>query len=445
VSELKELGIYDEAPRAARLTQAVNRILLFLIAPPVRVVWSLSGVIAIAIVISRPARDAVERTWFSITLVALAVIAEMLIGVLMVRKAGLIRRFVLGRPVFGKVGGSPVRVVRASIRAASEAELEFDAADRKVMDEVADFMRDATESTFRDQFHRVERERDASDEEGGEDRWREVWKGVLSTRIGNIAIGEFLDGRSHSFLVLGPKFRAVLALVEPLLMAYWIVVVWLVAGALFGDGTLLPALQAGLVVSVMISSVVFLNHVIGLGAKFPIETEQLLARLPQELHARALKLGEKEVTPRGVKLSERYYSIVRDFMGQTLLRQGLVATGNLTPLIALCGVAAAMFAPGSLGSVLRDYGVLLLSLPCILVGLLFGHYLTFLVLENVRQFLAPVIGGAAAAGVPLVAEYLATGAVQADQRTIVTSVISGVLGAVVTGVTNRIKDAVPAK
>jgi hypothetical protein len=444
VSELKELGIYDEAPRAARLTQAVNRLLMFLIAPPVRVVWSLTGVIAIAIVISRPAREAVDRTWFSIVLVALAVIAEMLIGVLMVRKADVIRRFVLGRPVFGKVGGSPVRVLRAGIQAASEAELEFDPADRKVMDEVADFMRDATESTFRDQFRRVERERGASHEEGGEGRWREVWEEVLSTRIDNIPIGEALDSRSHSFLLLGAKFRAVLALVEPLLMAYWIAVLWLVARALFGTGTLLPAFQAGLLLSVMISSVVFLNHVIGLGAKFPIETEQL-PWLPQELHARALELGEKEVTPRGVKLSERYFSIVRDFMGQTLLRQGLVATGNLTPLIALCGLAAAIFAPGSLASVLRDYGVLLLSLPCILVGLLFGHYLTFLLLQNVRQLLAPVIGAVAAAGVPLAADFLVTGGVKVDSRTIVTSVVAGVLGATVTTVTNRIKDAVPAK
>jgi hypothetical protein len=287
---------------------------------------------------------------------------------------------------------------------------------------------------FKNEFLKLDRGSQTDQEE----RWRDVWEHeVLDYKVGQATLRDIFGPPSYASILLPLRLLGVRSLISPILKVFQVVLVWSAYRYLNNDQGLLSVLQIGIVFSVTLSMLIYLNHSLALSEIEVMRT----ADLPTGIREQAELLIGRKMIPTRISILSGYFESV----GQYFLRVITVGTFyNALLTLGLLGLslgAGVAFAGDKSDELLSSYGSLALALVLIPVAMVTAHYAATLLIQHLRHFAAVVIGGLVTALLPLGIQYAARGNVSGDTTTVLSASISGGMGALATAigtmVTNR--------
>ncbi len=409
-----------DVPPAVRVMQALDLVLVLAFANPVMAfVIDVGAFILATIFVTSAARDGVDSGWFSVGVIVLVVLLWLGLVWQSSKTIQFLARLQNGPPAFGDLGGLPKRLLRTTIRASKGLKFELTQEDAALMEEYASVLRAGDEVLLREKFLEVE--------DGEDDGWADVWeRELLAYPAGDLTLRDAY--KAHTVGIIPLRLVQVGQLVGPMFLAFQFLLSFLAYRALTGAGSWVTVFQVGLVVTFVLTMIIYLNHVKSLQTIQLLETPQeLLEKLPDDLQERVTALVGAQIVPIRVAVTPSYFSAIRDYFAGAI---AVVSSFNALVQLVAVGVAFLASIPfaDSRGDVASDYGKLALTLAVIPFGILAAFYLASLLIQHVRHFAAIALGGLVTALAPLALTYLAKGEVPDDTRSIVTAAAAGLVG-----------------
>jgi hypothetical protein len=433
-----------EAPLAARVLKVVNVALAIVFAIPITaILFDLLFVVLFALIVSSEARAWVDTLWFSIVIIAGLILLMMALGGLMQRLWPWPFRLIDGPPAFGRLGGGAKHVLQTTIKAATDLRVEFDPSDARLAEELAQTDLGATEAVLKEKYLELApAEFPDDDEDALEQRWQRIWENeILGYRAGNSTLRESVGAPSYGGLIIGTHLLSVRNIVVPAYKILQLVLIVLVYRALTGDGSWLTVFQVGLVFTFALSMVIYLNH-----SKLFGELEILPPppNLPEPYREEWDQFQGKKLIPLSITIAPGYFGTIGRYFARNI---GVWAFYNAVVMLFViaCTVALTLVvSPEYRDDYLPWYGTLALALALIPAGMLAAHFFATLILQHARQLSAVVVGGLVTALAPLGVQYLVEGEVSGNTAIIITTVVTGVLGAVAAGFGTVVKERMSA-
>jgi hypothetical protein len=397
-------------------------------------------------IISTPARQAVAGWWFDVAILVALLALSWIFGLVILRLRAWYRRQILGPPAFGEAGGLEERVLRATFRAAPDLHLTFSPQDEEFLTRLHAVDVEITRIGLRHRFFNS-RMRAGADEAAIEDEWTAAWERIQRHSIEGQSYERVIHDYPNALIFL--PFWIVGSFAGTFLLdLYMTIMVWLAYRWATGAGTILPILEVTVLFSFVTALWVFVNRAYR-ASEIPImiPPREVLTDIGVDnpaLLSRADALRGHVLRPVDVRLGPRYFDELRSFFIRALALD--VATRIFT-IVTACGVALAaglLFGHDD-ATVSNAYWRMILVLAVAPIGLLIGHYLASLIIQDVRKTVAPVLGGLVAAGVPLLGQYVLTGSVGDDPRAVTSALALGVFTVAATVLGEIVKARVEAK
>lgn len=436
------LGILTEVPLPARLGSGLRKFLTWYSNSHCYRVVAFFIVLAMIWFISAPARGTITQWWLDVVLLVLLFSAASGIGILKQHSQARLLRYLLGRPAWGEAGGMEARLFRATIRAAPDVRMVFNAADRERMDQLAALDTEVTRIGVGHTFFKA-RLHDGADEAAIEDEWKETWNQIQSYPVdGDTSYADIR--RNYPDALTTIPYWLLSSLTATLTLDFFmLIIIWLGYRWAARTGSILPILEAILFFSFIIPSWLFINRVYrttkiplgGLSRETLVEagiTDDVLLSKIDEIRGKSVRLLEVRLGPRYVK--EQLAFSVHTF--------AIDLTTRLLTILPIVGVALAggiLFGNSSVTSLTDTYLRLMLVIVIAPIGLLAGYYLASVLLQDVRKSLAPVISGFVGAGLPLLGQYLLTGSIGNSPRAVASSITLGLIGIVAASLAEIVK------
>jgi hypothetical protein len=417
--------------------RAVNFVLEILFARRMTaLIFDLGATVGLVLIATAYLRQALDSTWASVAIVVGLEAFVQWLGWLAFRHQDVLARLVDGPPAFGPLGGLQRSTLRTVIRTSQQLRVDFDPADRALVDRLSAIDLESVESMFKKKFLEVSND---TPETEVEEEWRNVWENeVLAYTAGNATLHDTFGAPSYASIVMPIRLLGVRNLVSPIFKVFQILLLWIAYRYLNGEQSLLTVLQIGLVFSLTISMVIYLNHSIALSEIEVIPSPEVV---PDEFREQANQLVGRKVMPTRIMLKTGYFESV----GRFFLRS--IAFGTLYNSVLTLGLIAislviGLLAAGDSSEVLSSYRDLSVAVLIIPFAIMLSHYVATLLVQYLRHLAAAVIGGALSAFVPFVVDYSVHGHVSASSTTIISSAVTGTTVALVTAVatllTNRV-------
>jgi hypothetical protein len=402
--------------------------------------------------IATPAVVEVDRSWFIFALIALFVLIGLFISKF---STGWDYRLTYGRPMFGSYGGVPRQVLKAEIECAADVQIDLPDQDMKDLAAAAHATEDFIAAHTKNAYFRFQKERNG--QLPTQEQWEDYWVCQTTYRIADSSYRDALTKHPQAFALV-PIWLLRTVLVVPLAVIGFAVVM-LLSPIAAESPSLVPAMLVTSVFFALLASVVTLwlsgSH---RGVPIPLdrpdgfdaEVDKLAYLSEQErskLKAQAASLAGRTALITGIRIGTRYKAAITMFLGRQLVVTliGLLIVAVVE--IGVCLLAAAPFAEhfAPLASQYgRQAGLLALSAVVMLVAYYFWAFL----FSRIGDIVAPVIGAVGTAVIIPVGQYIFTGHLNLNARTItgiVAAAVAGAFGGILTELAKRPDKALPQK
>ncbi len=280
-----------------------------------------------------------------------------------------------------------------------------------------------------------------------EEEWRKVWNDqILGLRIGGtskgvVTFGAVLAEDSVAFELEALKLAGVTALAMSLVKVFQGVMTYLAFSVVSGNASYLTGLQVGLVLSLIISLLLFIFHshqraeltLLGSGTLPEVVKDRFADRVDRLSRGGPLH-------PIRVTAAKGYLGTIRDHFGWLLAGITTINTVAALLAVAIALVVGAAWRPPSLRDLIVWYERFAFGLILIPIALLGGYYVTFWILRNARIFMAAVITGGLGIALPYALTYFVTGRLDLGQATnAIAAAAGGILPTTVAVITSKIR------
>jgi hypothetical protein len=418
-------GISGRTPVAVRVVRALLYVLVFIRMYSGKLYGGLSFVAVSSVVL--PAYVA-ARTG---AVILVSVVAVFVLGAILgPRLEGSEYRMLYGDPLFGRYGGIPHRVSRATVQSAGDVTVRVPEPDTQPLLDQVTLTEDVVAHTIENNYRKLDPPED----------WNDYWNREMTHPFAGSSYREALTTSPGSFLVI-PSWLYRLRLLEPLVPTFLTVVILLSS---FGPTTagaraflLQVAVVLGLLCALLVLAIRGLERgqPIKLGlAPEAIEHVNRLDRVSPETRAELLRRSEqlagRSTTVLATSVGRRANGVVVRLFARILV---VIVALNLL-LLAVIGAVAML--SGLLFSshdhaVLTAYGRMWWALVQAVVVLVAAYLFWTLVLLQLRHLAAVAVGTLTTVAVVPLIQYVTTGRVSFDPKTlavVVPTVIAAAVG-----------------
>jgi hypothetical protein len=324
--------------------------------------------------------------------------------------------------------------------------MTFGADDQAYLEEQQAFSEHATERTFQLAYEKAvaEGKLDATAHD-----WPIVWKRLLNRSVDGVTFADTIRSRPSLWGALLPRIAFEHQLVNPLVALYSLLMGWLIArAAVHPDAAhLLIIAQVGLFGSLVVALIVYVNHVYMFsqlkvfGDKRIVEAER--KAIPEEFReqweshvaryeGRIIRPVSFEYEPPFVRAAGAYFSPLATAFA---FLNAMVFVG-LAVIAALLGLITSVHSAGDLFSVAGRVALGLIAVPTLMF---LGSRLGFALMQNVKRFTALLVVAVALAFVPQLITYVFTGKLSGGKVGLISSIATGLLGALGTAIAETLK------
>jgi len=434
--------VKQDIPLGVRAIQAIDVLIALAFANPLmKMLIDWAAMALLTIVVTSQARSAVDETWFSVLVFILVIVPLIVIALQHGRVGRAISRLELGPPGFGELGGLPKRLLRTTIKASKGLRFELGPEDAELMEEYGALAKSVDEALLRKRFLELEAATGA-DPDRIEADWKEVWENeLLAYRVGDATLRDTYNPLSLGAMILPLRLTSVSTLVAPMILVFQFVVGFLAFRALTGGQSWVTVFQVGLLISFILTSIIYLNHVTSLQTIELLKSpDAVLDNIPEDLREKFDGLVGRRVVPIRVKTAPLYFRAIRDyFAGGIALATFFNALAQLL-LVAIALIAAIAAAPGSRAEIVSGYGTLALAFVVIPFAIVASFYAASVLIQQFRSLTAGLLGGLATALLPLGLTWIVNGDVPSGTQAIILAAVSGVVGTFATVLGTHLKE-----
>jgi hypothetical protein len=432
-------GVYSEVPVTDRIVQVTVKVLYRALGTEAaKAIRGWIVLIVLVAVFTSELRSESRAGFWEIVLMVLLGMYLIAHGLIILRVRPTLERMIMGAPAFGPVGGLPGRLFFAMMRLSFEIRyvLRRDDWQRfKVYNEVD---RDVTEELLkRSYFTHIEQEEAELDTSRLEERWQRYWTTrILGTGPGGRTFRDALDIENVGFRAEGFKLMTIVAVGSQLFDLMFVVMVVLLYLHLAEMIGFITMIQLGLPLLLIGPFFVFMLHA-HRHERFPLGgiSVPLPDDLNAEIGARLEGITGSMIRPVRVKVGKRYTKIVRDFLGPLVALGTLLSAASFLTFIGIT-LALGYMLPGiEVGNTTEWYRDLAAGVLLIALAVPVAFYISFWVLRNVRQIVAPVVIALLVAGLPYAVQFVTSGELRFDEAI---NRFLGASGVVVTAVVEAI-------
>jgi hypothetical protein len=445
-----DLGIYSEVPFMQRILTIIDSMVWVLLANPISaalvdIIWG----VLIAIFISSKLRSYSDSMIFGIVIIGILFAFFIVWGWMLSLILQKVSRLAFGKPIFGKLGGVPEKQFFTLMKCAQALKLdfkdedwvrvkEFNNLDNEIIEEILKFK-------YRENVYNSSASKEPSDFES---EWSKIWNDkILKIGTEGFTFKDILSEGNLAFRIMPLKLDATTQIMVPFIKVFQLIMIYFILGFLNGSGELLTIIQIGVFLSFIISIIWFIHHSYRL-AEIPFLDPTM--GLPENIR---LKFSDRSkafigltVRPIRITVKKRYHSLIRDYLGTFIVTGTFLNTVLLLVLTGITLFIGIIWFPTNKDSILLWYKNLIIGILLLPVGFIIGYYLTFLILQNVRKFLAPIVAGLLGAGLPFVLDYLLTGRIELnDAKTAIFAFSAGLSTLLSTAIISQMSKVIEEK
>lgn len=421
----KRDGISDRKPVAVRVVRAVLLVLV-LIGCRRKKLYPVVSFVAISSVVL-PGYVAAHSN--AVILVSVGAYVS-LAAVVLPRIGRSEYRMLYGPPLFGRYGGIPNRVARATVQAAGDVTVRLPETDMQPLLDQVTLVEDVVAHTIENEYRKLDPPED----------WDDYWIRQKALPFAGSSYREALTASPFSFLVI-PQWLHRLRLLEPLVPVFLTVVILLSSLGPVTAGAraflVQVAVVLGLLCALLVLAVRGLLHgekiELGLPAE-AIEKVNHMDRVSLETRAdlvrRSKQLAGQSAQVLATSVGRRANGVVVRYFGRNLVVIVAVNLLFLAPIGAVAMLSGLLFASHD-DAVLTAYGRMSWALVQGIVVLVAAYLFWMLVLLQLRELVGVAVGALTTVAVVPLIQYVTTGQVSFEPGTlavVVPAVIAGAVG-----------------
>jgi hypothetical protein len=338
-------------------------------------------------------------------------------------------RMLYGAPLFGRYGGIPRRVARATIQTAGDVTVRVPETDEQpLLDQVA-LVEDWVTHTIENNYRKLNPLED----------WDDYWSREMTHPFAGSSYREALTMSPFSFLVI-PRWLYRLRLLEPLVPVFVTVVILLSSFGTATAGARALLVQVTVVLGLLCALLVLAVRGMSRGEQIKLglpEATGAVTRLDHissqtraELERRSEQLAGRTVTVLATSVGRRANGVVVRFFGRSLLVMVTVNVLFLAVIGAVAMLSGLVFSTHD-DAVLTAYGRMSWALLQGVVVLAAAYLFWALVLLQLRELAGVAVGALTSVAVVPLIQYVTTGQVSfqpASLAVVVPAVIAGAVG-----------------
>lgn len=435
------LGLGPEVPLVNRFASVIGTVLMKLQGR-----WfGTAVVVSLAAIVGSEIKSWPSGVLFGFAAVGVFLILGSLSGAIM----SFVLRMVMGRPAFGRIG-APRHNLIAGMKSADAWSYEFDPEDWQKVREFMKLDDEILEENLKVAYKAayVENPGGLDDEvassapsEGDfEARWPAVWKTILDVPLEGHTLRNALAEEKFASRAMIALLPALTWLVKPLVDIIYLTMIVLTALYLHGSVELLNVVQVGVALLFILSITLFIllsQKIVGHVHFYP-EQMPLGEEIERKYSDRLAAIRNQTVKPSArLTNTSLYLSITRGYFIRILSISFQTSLAVLL-LVAAAVVASILLASGDRDSFLpwyRDFSIGVVLLP---VAMIVGFFVTFEILQRLKQLLAPLALGALGVVAPFAVVYLSTGRFEPNElQNDLVGVLAGAGGLAVGFLTSR--------
>ncbi len=446
---------FDEhsEPTTVRVTRFIDVLLWILSTPGILTLIALVADVIVAIAITRPIRHG-RGIWFALALIAVYWVIRNLIALPLQKWVGPSEWYATlaeGKLRFKRLKGIRNQTFKFLLRCDKCVDLIFkEEAEEEVINKIGARDLAVTEKVYFNLYR---------DADYPPSEWPEAWEQIKNAEFAGVKFGETI--RSGRRIIFQLKGTVISGLASPFLLIYAAGTFWLSADVAGGRNPLRLA-QFALLLGFVMALIIFINftamlRVIGIVSdddSFKVQTRHdsldinVKARARQLEQAKALA-KESELTPEiaahsgevyypAVIIRSGYIESIRNAFTRGFFVDGILVAVALELLILIqwpFALASSHWSSSQVDTWTMKMLVATASMPlAFLVALMLG----FTVLARFQQFIGVLVSGLIMAAIPPLITYIVRGS--PGTAVVVTSLITGAIGAVSTAIAEAIKE-----
>lgn len=411
-----DLGIYSDVPFVDRLMRFIDGLLWVLVLNPI------SGCLLFPIIcvlflffVSIKLRSLSDSTLFNGLVILILAIVTICLGWVVVKLTPVLERLILGKLVFAEVGGLPRKIFFTSLKLAHAIKYEFNEQDTALLREFGALDRDLTEALLKWNYRKNVYEHLTPPRPDFDAAWATLWNDILNVGTERRTFRDALTSDGVAFSIIPMRLVRSSEVVLPFITTFHVILIYFLARYLDGSSQLVTVIQVGVALSFIFSALWFSYHAYELRQiEFIGVSKALPAELLAQFGARIKQFQDLKVRPTNVTVGKRYLSLVRNYLLTSvwtelllnMLLAQLVVGGTL-----LIGRLAFASQFKLLAAWYQRFAIGLILIP---FGFLAGYYLSFWILQNFRQIVAPLLASVVGALLPFGLSFILTGNLQLD-------------------------------
>lgn len=409
----QELGIYSEIPLLQRIERVVASIMYILFLNPISLILtSIIWILWTILIVSSKLRIHIDDTLLIIEIIAVLLVIALAWDYLLYKsRDALIKQFITGKPIFGRLGGMGRNTFFTFLKASDTIKFEFKDEDLEKVKEYNRLDVEITEEMLKLNYRRnVYKPSDSTDPTDFESKWSKIWnEEILKVSAEGISFKDVLTEDKFAPRVIPFRMLASINMFSPLMNMFQVVMFYLILRLINGSIEAVTVVQAGVFLCFILSITwfIFCSYQI---TEIPLlgNYDMLPKEIKEKFSDRLKPFLGATVTPKNVTVKNRYFSLMRSFQTR------LISITFLNSLLALILVGiiliiVTLWNPTNVESIVSWYRYF--SIGVILLPLAFfaGYYLTSIIIQHFRQVLSSVILAFLAVVLPFAINYLLTG------------------------------------
>jgi len=409
----EDLGIGSEIPFLQKILKFISIIMRVLFLNRLSFIISdLIWVILVVIIVSSTLRFYLDNIFFNIGIViALFIFTGFAWGYLLIRFIlPWFNRLLFGGHVFGKLGGLDRKSFFTALKCANAMKFEFKGKDLETIKEFNKLNSEITEEIFKTNYRKDLYKSDSIDPNDFESKWSKVWnEKILNIRTEGISYRDCLSEDKFASRTIPFTMAGSTTVIAPLVKTFQLIMIYLIFSLINGSIAVLAVIQVGVFLCFTLSIIWFINHSyqitdIALGGGYDLLPEEI----KEKYSDRAKPFLGKTVIPKKIIVKNRYFSLMRNYQARHMAA-AFVNSILILALVSIILIIGALCSPTNIGDMISWYEYFSIGVILLPFAFITGFYLTSMIIQNFKQFLAPIILGILTVVLPFAVNYLFTG------------------------------------
>lgn len=437
-----DLGIYSDIPFFDRLIRYFNVALWILAINPVsNIILDIIVSLGFILVVTSRLRAEPHGRLMGIFIVVVLIVVASLYGNLLLKSLPAMERLVLGDSVFGKIGGMRRKIFFTSLKLAHDIKYEFNQFDSERLQQHAALDRDLTEALLKLNYRKNVYDKLESPSADVDTMWTKLWnETILNVGTEGRTLRDALTSDEVAFSMIPMQLTVTETLVAPFIKIFQVIVFFFLVRYLNGASPLITMIQVCIGLSFIFSILWFIYHAYRLSEIQYLGLLELPEELRPEFDSRLRQFEDMKVHPTNITLGKRYLSIIRNYLVSSLGRSLLLNTVFALILVGITLVIGRVFFASQYVDLTLWYRQFALGACLLSLLFLVSYYVSFLLLQNLRGIIAPLLASVVAALSPSVITFVVTGKFQLSQFTTQLSATLAGLGILFTAsISQRVK------